>query len=296
MRYDSVVIATLKTLLQGAIDYAGLFPPAALPMDEACAEYRSLVLGEHSWLVNRFVCPVAWLSDLLNYLPPSGSDPWPISVLGTSLEGYRQDLNAIERFEEAAGDRAVVEGYEVKVLPDQVHFGALKSLANVGFDEVFLEVPFGSTQLERIHDIATVEGLGVKARTGGLQASAFPSSSDLASFIYESIALDLPLKMTAGLHHPLPIHDEATEGDMHGFLNVLCATVLAKELDLTRPEIEQILNFASPKDFMFTPENLTVGGWTCDLSAITSGRETFLNWGSCSVTEPLEDLARLGLS
>lgn len=296
MRYDSVVVATLKTLLQGAIDYAGLFPPAALPMDEACAEYRSLVLGEHAWLVNRFVCPVAWLSDLMNYLPPSGSEPWRISVLGTSLEGYRQDLNVIERFEEAAGDRAVVEAYEVKTLPDQVHFGALKSLANVGFDEVFLEVPFGPTQVERIHDIATVEGLGIKARTGGLEPVAFPGVPALASFIYECLALDLPLKMTAGLHHPLPIHDEATGGDMHGFLNVLCATVAAKEHDLSRAEIEQILSLTSGVDFKFTPENLTVLGLTCDLDAITSGRETFLNWGSCSVTEPLEDLAQLGLS
>ena len=44
-----------RSLLAGLWDYAGVFPPAELPLDEAVAEWRRIVASDEAWLVNRFV-------------------------------------------------------------------------------------------------------------------------------------------------------------------------------------------------------------------------------------------------
>jgi hypothetical protein len=44
-----------RALLAGLWDYAGVFPPAELPLDEALEEWRRIRASDDAWLVNRFV-------------------------------------------------------------------------------------------------------------------------------------------------------------------------------------------------------------------------------------------------
>jgi hypothetical protein len=44
-----------RALLQNLWDYAGVFPPAELRLDDALAEWRRIGGSEYAWLVNRFV-------------------------------------------------------------------------------------------------------------------------------------------------------------------------------------------------------------------------------------------------
>lgn len=44
-----------RALLAGLWDYAGMFPPAELPLGEAVAEWRRIRASDDAWLVNRFV-------------------------------------------------------------------------------------------------------------------------------------------------------------------------------------------------------------------------------------------------
>jgi hypothetical protein len=44
-----------RALLAGLWDYAGVFPPAELSVDEAVAEWRRIRGSDDAWLVNRFV-------------------------------------------------------------------------------------------------------------------------------------------------------------------------------------------------------------------------------------------------
>jgi hypothetical protein len=57
-------MTALRSLLEGSIDYAGLFPPAALDLASAVRQYASFVDSELSWALCRFVIPVARLSEL----------------------------------------------------------------------------------------------------------------------------------------------------------------------------------------------------------------------------------------
>jgi hypothetical protein len=63
-----------EALFARLIDYAGLFPPAALPMAEAVRNYDRYRRGEHAWMLGRFVVPAANAHEV-----PSD---FPLSVLG----------------------------------------------------------------------------------------------------------------------------------------------------------------------------------------------------------------------
>ena len=47
--------------MDGLIDYAGLFPPAKLPLNEAISEYISHLKDEEKWMLGRFIIPISKL-------------------------------------------------------------------------------------------------------------------------------------------------------------------------------------------------------------------------------------------
>ena len=79
------VAPSLTTLLAGLVDYAGLFPPAALDMSDAVREYAGYRRGTHAWMLGRFVLPVGRLGEFeaaaATVLPTEPSQAWPLAVL-----------------------------------------------------------------------------------------------------------------------------------------------------------------------------------------------------------------------
>ncbi len=139
-------------------------------------------------------------------------------------------------------------------------------------------------------------GLERKCGTGGAQASAFPAASELAGFIHGAVSLDLPFKLTAGLHHPLPRLDTETGGRAHGFLNVLVATGFALAHDMSRSEIEDVLLDGSIEDWIFGDIQMSWGNHILTVAPNRRcTRDLFESIGSCSVEEALADLSHLGL-
>ena len=66
------------------IDYAGLFPPASLPVPQAVDEYQRLRSGDHHWVAGRFLCRASQLTDLAATATSqfrSGQTPWEIGVV-----------------------------------------------------------------------------------------------------------------------------------------------------------------------------------------------------------------------
>src|SRR5437660_944326 len=116
--------ASLRALLTGLIDYAGLFPPAGLPLDEATRNYAVYRAGPEHWMLGRFICPAARLPELdpfLDELSRTGL-PLALAALGrgandtrTWHEALRQDVGAISAFRSRHGDRVQVEVLEVRL-------------------------------------------------------------------------------------------------------------------------------------------------------------------------------------
>jgi hypothetical protein len=73
----------LRALLEHAIDYAGMFPPASLPCSKAAENYGRYLEGEHAWVLGRFVVPAAQVEML-------AGNGWRLAVL-TDSDDIRAD-------------------------------------------------------------------------------------------------------------------------------------------------------------------------------------------------------------
>src|ERR1044071_6009682 len=57
------VPGSLQALLAKLIDYAGLYPPASLPLAIVAERYRGFRASPESWILNRLVLPAARLAE-----------------------------------------------------------------------------------------------------------------------------------------------------------------------------------------------------------------------------------------
>ena len=93
---------------------------------------------------------------------------------------------------------------------------------------------------------------------------------------------ELAFKCTAGLHNALRHTDPDTGFEHHGFLNVLAATRVA----LDGGDVEGAL---AERDGAALVAALP------DADTLVRTRRWFVSFGSCSVTDPRDDLRTLGL-
>jgi hypothetical protein len=291
--------ASLERLLSGVIDYAGLFPPAQLEMAAALESYLRYKQGPEEWIVNRFVCSTTRLAELAHAL--GDEVPLTVSAIGRpnqdrkswedALEQDARDMNAFhERL-----PNAEIEAYEIRIPSYNEIDRCIRDLKSFQGIDVFVELPWGKQLDDALSSLADTEWLGAKARTGGTQADAFPTSDQLAGFLHSAISLDLDFKLTAGLHHPFRTWSEDVKASMHGFLNVLTATTLIFSEDLPRTMAARILDDEDRRSFEFSNEGLRWRHHEAGLAQIEEARDRFLGFGSCSVEEPLSELESEGL-
>jgi hypothetical protein len=138
-------------------------------------------------------------------------------------------------------------------------------------------------------------GVGFKFRCGGLEASAFPSSEHIASLFNSCLYDHVPIKATAGLHHPLPHFDPALKVRMHGFVNLFLAGIFVQARNLRFKRIVQILDDDRPAHFSFDDEGASWRDeWVSTSEILAARRDAMLSFGSCSFDEPRDDLRVLG--
>ena len=70
----------VRALLEGIIDYAGLFPPAGLSMEDAFSRYLRHRRSDAGWMLARFVCPAGRLDELGALLDTGTLDAQPLSI------------------------------------------------------------------------------------------------------------------------------------------------------------------------------------------------------------------------
>ena len=84
-RVDSVALpgTASQALFDQLIDYAGLFAPASLSMQDAVAEYEDALAGPHVSRLGRFICLASRLEELGESLIAAGAggEAWNISVI-----------------------------------------------------------------------------------------------------------------------------------------------------------------------------------------------------------------------
>jgi hypothetical protein len=184
----------LRVLLEGLIDYAGLFPPAALPMDEAVRNYELYREGEHAWALGKFVVPL----DRAAEVPTD----FPRSVLGVDevKASSAEELERIAR--ESEGRTVYVEITDRALLPRLARLGLRAKIRTGGVTpEAF--PPIGD--VARFLRECKAAGVGFKATAG----------------------LHHPLRCVKALTY----EPGAPTGTMHGFLNVFLAAALLDDAE-----------------------------------------------------------------
>ncbi len=303
---DTEKKGSTRTLFEGLIDYAGLFPPAALEMAPAVRNYAGYLQSEDRWMLGRFIVPMSRLSEFeraADLFFPRGNpvQPWHISILSSG--NLADDLNRLADFNylhatDVHAGAVVVDTVEMKAAkPDDI-FRAMKRLPRTLTS--YFEIPITSDPTELVIALAQ-SGALAKVRTGGVTAEAFPSTADLARFITACADEKVPFKATAGLHHPLrgnyPLtyESDSESGTMSGFLNVFLAAAFAR-FGLGEDEVRALLEETAPEVFHFDEEGITWRTHQLTLQRIDVARNQFaLAFGSCSFEEPVADLKKIGL-
>jgi hypothetical protein len=298
----------ISRLLSKSIHYAGLFPPASLPLSEAIEMFKRYLHGRESWIISSIVLPIDRLGEAagsltdipfqLTAIPRRTGDPqeW--------LGRLQEDCDELRSFL-AIHPQVAIQALEIP-LPKS---GAASEIARqveelvplMNGHRVFLELPPGESSF-RDELAATIAALqrhrlslwGIKLRMGGTLPDAFPSTALVADVLATVRDHQVPIKFTAGLHHPLYHWNNDLGVHMHGFINVLMAAMFAHACRLPPKNIETILADERSKDFVF---NGNVARWL-DLpirtELIEDLRRLIVGFGSCSVNEPLHDLRTLG--
>lgn len=314
-----------RAFMDGLIDYAGLFPPAGLDMPAAVAGYAAHRTLPEAWMLGRFIAPAEALPAFAAAAAPhlGAGQRWRLSA----LVGARDDAavavarceaqgDMVAALEDRTGGHALVEALETAVPPAAAGPGCaafleqlLEALAEAGLAgrELYVEAPFGGDDQAVLQAVAGAAArwagpggafprVGAKLRCGGLVAAAFPAPERLAEIIALAGDLDLPLKFTAGLHHPVRRRVGDPDVMMHGFLNVFGAGILAAEAGLAGDALVACLAETEPGAFAFAEGRFAWRGRAVDTAAVARARARRLpGFGSCSFLEPRDDLAALGL-
>ena len=290
-----LVPPAVRVLLAGAIDYAGLFPPAELTMPAAVAEYLSHRSGADAWALGRFVVPVARLPELEDALRRcavhrAGRVPLA-ALIGT---GTADDVDAIELFNRRTPEHGGrVGAVEVKAASEGAVRAVLAGIPRAWIR--YIEVPVADGGGGAL-DAVAAGGAFAKIRTGGTSAEAFPPADRLATVLAGLARRSLPFKATAGLHHPLrgvyPLIDapEAPRAEMYGYLNLaLAAAVIQAGGDAD--EARAALLEADPGAVRLEGDALRWRDERFDAAALAALRDGFFHgFGSCSFRQPMDEL------
>lgn len=257
--------APLLPVVERLFDDAGLFPPAAHAMGDALVLHEQARTGPFGRLVGPFLCPVARLDEMdaciaggsprppeLSLVVYPGEPPWRRITLRPGVVQVEAPLGAS--------------------LPEDV----ARVLR-------YVELPARGDIDRAIDEIARAHAR-VKVRCGGLLPDAVPSSRRLADVLVACAKRRIPLKATAGLHHPFRQTADTGGPGQHGFLNLLAAASAA----LAEEPIEWIVELLDiPADAEAKDEVIR--------RVDRSSRSLVASIGTCSIDEPVEALQALRL-
>jgi hypothetical protein len=304
------VARAADALLAGAIDYAGLFPPAALDMAGAVSEYASYVRSDDRWALGRCVVAASRLEELrrahdalqADREPNERTPAWRVSaVFGADVAA---DLDRVAAFNRSADDDESsaaaprVDAVEVRAtsLPE---IDVIAATIPAEYER-FIEIPVVGDVVPLVRAIGRA-GAYAKIRTGGTAADAFPGSEDVARFLAACVSEGVPFKATAGLHHavrgeyPLTYAPDSAHGTMFGFLNIFLAAAFLRAGE-DEAFAHAVLEERNAGAFRFDDRGATYEGRRLSNEDLVRSREAAIrSFGSCSFREPVDELETIGV-
>lgn len=252
------IAAPLKALLSNLIDYAGLYPPASLPLEIVAERYGCFVASPDGWILNRLVLPSAKLSGLAPAALPIArislvveDEPGPLQPQVETLEIKRARRLSLPTYCEAP----------------------LSAIT-----DAFAKVRTGGLTREAIPATGDIADFLATAASRRLPFKA-------------TAGLHHPVRSMRALTYA----PDSPRAMMHGFLNVFVAAAFAWH-GAERKTIQEVLEETEAEAFAFSAKALEWRGRTLSTEQIVDARQNFAHsFGSCSFEEPIGDLRALEL-
>ena len=276
------------------IDDAAVFPPGSAPIPLAIGDHRTHRRAWYADLVGPLLIPVLGVEEFVAHLDEgalgaASADPLATVLIAGRDTHIAQDgigLGALSRARSVLLDDERVELVGIEVaLPD---FADLGALTRTLLDQLSFGVP-AAIEVPRIDgwqdalDVLAEDGAErAKFRTGGPTPADVPSDEELTTFLTACVERLLAFKLTAGLHHA--VRRGEPDAPEHGFLNVLAA-VTALLGGSGRIDTQALVAEEDPAVLLEVLNG--------DLAP--RARSLFTAYGSCSISEPLDDLVALGV-
>ena len=288
-------MSAAEALLGRVVDYAGLFPPAALDMATAVRQYQQYLQSEDGWMLGSFVVPAARLEEFAAAFEQvccgEKESPWTLSIVCAG-EGA-DDARRVAEFRQGA---AFIGSLETKAADPRMAEEILERLpaARARY------VEFSPQHAAEILPVLADRGARAKIRMGGVTPETIPDLEDVARFLTSCMRERVPFKATAGLHHAvrgpraLTGKPDSPRATMHGFLNLFLAAALAYFGDEQQAIVgtlaeEDASAFRGDDDVIRWHDHILI---TDQVERVRS--EFAMSFGSCSFTEPLDDMKEMG--
>ncbi len=304
-----MTVKSLKLFLTKLIDYAGLFPPAKLQLKPALHNYINDIKCSDKWMLSQFILPLINLNNISDGMMNGFSRKFPLKLSLLSNE-LGLDINQLILFKDKYNDKVEFSGLESRIL-DIYSFHSILEKTNkvqnknqLGMSS-FFELPTQENWIDKMNKSVEIitefninhnSNFGFKLRCGGVEPDMFPSPENIAETIIICIQNQIPMKFTAGLHHPIRHYNDSVQTKMFGFFNIFIGGMLAKKYRFSRVELIEALIDESSNNFKFEEEGLSWKKFNLSNKEIKQFRENdFISYGSCSFNEPREDLTKLGI-
>lgn len=259
----------IPALFAGLCDDAAVFPPGLAPLPDAVTAHDVYAKTWYADLVGPLVLAAPAL-DALGDLLGARETPLPVAV--TLPAGPAQLPGVLEAAAHLPVDLQALEvAVPAGMGPDEVLDAVSAATA-----PVYVEVPRDDRRVPLLKALAGT-GHRAKFRTGGVRADLYPDEAELAASIRAAVEAGVPFKATAGLHHALRNTDPETGFEQHGFLNLLLAAAAPGQAETLLAE----------------RDGAVVAARVRELDADVRAR--FTSFGTCSISDPLTELAGLGL-
>lgn len=251
------VAPALRALLERLIDYAGIYPPAALPLETAIANFGTYQSSDFSWMLRWLVVGSGELQNVPKSLDGA------ISLLSET------DDNRVATLE----TKAVVEAKHPVYC--EIAVSNLDQLDTVKTAGCYAKIRTGGVKPEAIPSPKEVAAFILACAERRLPFKA-------------TAGLHHPIRA----EYALTYEPDAPRAVMHGFLNVLMAAAFAWQGE---KNIEAIIAETDASAFTFDG-GAKWRGLALTADAIKDARQNFMHSiGSCSFDEPVHELQALGL-
>ncbi|MEU7786596.1 hypothetical protein [Amycolatopsis sp. NPDC049159] len=259
----------IPALFTGLCDDAAVFPPGLAPLPDAVVAHDGYSTAWYADLVGPLVVAAPALGELAGVL---GARETPLPLAVTLPGGPAQLPGVLAAVPALPVD---LQALEIAV-PDGMGPAEVLDAVSAATAPVYVEIPRDDRRVPLLRALAGT-GHRAKFRTGGVRAELYPGDAELAAAIRAAVDAGVPFKATAGLHHALRNTDPETGFEQHGFLNLLLA---AADPDHAEARLAE-------------RDGRAVAALVRDLPAGVRAR--FTSFGTCSITDPLTELAELGL-